>query len=86
MSEVERRQSIRQMLTVISRIAPPERAIGDNWQLEVVLEKIIPVSDAVKKTPISLGGERRCPPEDVGGAYSYEEFLEAVCDPGLYSG
>jgi hypothetical protein len=54
---------------------------GDNWQHDIVLEKIIPVTDAGRKAPICLGGERRGPPEEVGGAYGYEEFLEAVCDP-----
>jgi hypothetical protein len=53
---------------------------GDNWQHEVALEAIIPVNDIVKK-PICLGGERRCPPEDVGGVSGYEEFLEAIFDP-----
>jgi len=33
---------------------------GDNWRHEVVLEKIIPVSDVVK-VPLCSGGERRCP-------------------------
>src|SRR5580693_1788382 len=54
---------------------------GDNWQHEVLLEKIIPVNEIVK-TPICIGGERRCPPEDVGGVGGYEEFLEALLDPG----
>ncbi len=53
---------------------------GDNWRHEVVLEKIIPVSDAVK-VPLCFGGERRCPPEDVGGVRGYQEFLEAIFDP-----
>ena len=53
---------------------------GDNWRHEVVLEKIIPVKDVVK-APICFGGERRCPPEDVGGVSGYEEFLEAIFDP-----
>jgi Plasmid pRiA4b ORF-3-like protein len=53
---------------------------GDNWQHNVVLEKIIPVRDVVK-APICFGGERRCPPEDVGGVSGYEEFLEAIFDP-----
>ena len=28
-----------------------------------------------------IGGENACPLEDVGGAPSYEEFLEALVDP-----
>jgi hypothetical protein len=53
---------------------------GDDWQHEVVLEKIVPVSDLLK-TPICLAGERRCPPEDVGGVQGYQEFLEVIFDP-----
>jgi Plasmid pRiA4b ORF-3-like protein len=53
---------------------------GDNWRHEIILEKIIPVS-GVAKTPVCLGGERRGPPEDVGGVSRYEEFLEIIFDP-----
>ncbi|MCZ2152985.1 MAG: plasmid pRiA4b ORF-3 family protein [Bryobacterales bacterium] len=53
---------------------------GDDWRHEVVLEKVIPVNDVVK-TPICFGGERRCPPEDVGGVRGYQEFLEVIFDP-----
>jgi hypothetical protein len=53
---------------------------GDDWRHEVVLEKIIPVNDVVK-TPICIGGARRCPPEDVGGVSGYQEFLEVIFDP-----
>ena len=38
---------------------------GDDWRHQIVLEKIR-ASDAVAK-PVCLAGERRCPPEDVGG-------------------
>jgi hypothetical protein len=44
------------------------------------LEKILPMEVATNR-PVCLGGERRCPPEDVGGAYGYSEFLEAIFDP-----
>ena len=44
---------------------------GDNWRHQVVLEKIILVHDVVK-VPLCFGGERRCPPEDVGGASGYQ--------------
>ena len=53
---------------------------GDNWRHEVVLEKVIPVNDVVKKSNCT-GGERRCPPEDVGGVPGYVEFLEVIFDP-----
>ena len=53
---------------------------GDNWRHEVVLENVIPVNHVVK-TPICFGGERRCPPENVGGVRGYGEFLEVISDP-----
>lgn len=31
--------------------------------------------------PVCVEGERNCPPEDVGGVWSYAEFLEAVANP-----
>ncbi len=31
--------------------------------------------------PEFLGGERRCPPEDCGGAPGYYEFLDAIGGP-----
>ena len=30
--------------------------------------------------PVCTEGERRCPPEDVGGPYGYDEFLDAIRD------
>jgi hypothetical protein len=53
---------------------------GDDWQHGVVLEKILPVESALKH-PLCLAGERRCPPEDVGGVFGYQEFLEVIFDP-----
>jgi hypothetical protein len=46
-----------------------------------VLEKVIPAND-VLRTPICLAGERRCPPEDVGGTSGYERFLKVIFNPG----
>ena len=38
-------------------------------------------ADETMKAPVCLGGERRCPPEDVGGVPGYEEFLAVIFDP-----
>ena len=51
---------------------------GDDWEHEVVLERVLP---AKVSRPICLAGERRCPPEDVGGVSGYQEFLDAIVDP-----
>jgi len=53
---------------------------GDNWEHEIVLEKILPREEGVDY-PVCIGGKRACPPEDCGGIWGYEEFLEAIADP-----
>jgi hypothetical protein len=54
---------------------------GDNWQHVLELEDKMPPS-AEADYPLCAGGERSAPPEDVGGVSGYEEFLEALFDPG----
>ena len=53
---------------------------GDDWRHKVKVEKIVTV-DAPIDTAMCIGGENACPPEDVGGAPGYEQFLEALADP-----
>jgi hypothetical protein len=53
---------------------------GDGWEHEVLLEKVLPRQEE-SDYPICIGGKRACPPEDVGGPYGYETFLEALSDP-----
>lgn len=53
---------------------------GDNWEHKIELEKILPRGKSVKY-PICVKGRRACPPEDCGGVWGYEEFLEAIKDP-----
>lgn len=53
---------------------------GDNWEHEVVLEKILPFETGTV-LPVCLEGSRACPPEDVGGIPGYEMFLDAIADP-----
>jgi len=54
--------------------------MGDYWEHEILVEKILPDSEK-QKTPMLLAGRRSCPPEDVGGPWGYENFLEAIQDP-----
>ena len=53
---------------------------GDNWRHTVTLEKLVAVKPA-PKTATCIGGERSCPPEDVGGPDGYFEFLRVLCRP-----
>ena len=53
---------------------------GDNWDHSVLLEKILPREEG-KKYPVTIDGKRACPPEDIGGVWRYEEFLEIIKDP-----
>lgn len=52
---------------------------GDNWQHELLLEAIMPALDMTY--PRCIAGERRCPPEDVGGIGGYANYLEAMAGP-----
>jgi len=53
---------------------------GDRWEHTITVEKILE-KDNSKKYPVCIAGKRACPPEDCGGVYGYEEFLEAIKDP-----
>ncbi len=53
---------------------------GDNWHQDVVIEKITP-NHASLNHPICIAGKRAAPPEDVGGVFGYEYFLETINDP-----
>ncbi|WP_218512039.1 plasmid pRiA4b ORF-3 family protein [Variovorax sp. dw_308] len=53
---------------------------GDNWRHKVKVEKVVSL-DAEIDLAVCIGGENACPPEDVGGAPGYEDFLEALADP-----
>lgn len=53
---------------------------GDNWEHKIQLEKILPRDENIQY-PVCTAGKRACPPEDCGGVWGYEEFLEAIRDP-----
>jgi len=52
---------------------------GDDWKHHIILEDIL--QDYHYGYPTLIGGERNCPPEDVGGLGGYEEFLKIYNNP-----
>jgi hypothetical protein len=53
---------------------------GDWWEHEIVVEDVVPADPGIRY-PMCTGGERACPPDDVGGPSGYREFLTAYADP-----
>jgi hypothetical protein len=52
---------------------------GDDWEHKIKVEKILPAGSC--SVPDCIGGKNACPPEDVGGPWGYEAFIEAINDP-----
>jgi hypothetical protein len=76
----ERRHSLSQIAMREKRKFFYEYDFGDSWEHEIVVEKILSPESGVKY-PACIKGKRACPPEDVGGVWGYETFLEAIGDP-----
>ena len=57
-----------------------EYDFGDGWSHQIVVERF---AGAAGRKPLAkcLDGARSCPPEDVGGPFSYANFLDAMADP-----
>jgi hypothetical protein len=71
----------------LAQIVPAEKFkffyeydFGDSWEHQLLVEKILPPEPGVHY-PRCLKGKRACPPEDVGGVWGYDSFLEAIRDP-----
>lgn len=54
--------------------------MGDGWDHEILVEKILSPDPEVRY-PLCIKGKRACPPEDCGGVWGYADFLEAIQDP-----
>ncbi|WP_024511583.1 plasmid pRiA4b ORF-3 family protein [Bradyrhizobium sp. ARR65] len=52
---------------------------GDSWDHVIKLEKWFDAP--AEGLPLLLDAVGRCPPEDVGGAPGYADYLEAISDP-----
>jgi hypothetical protein len=57
-----------------------EYDFGDSWEHVLTVEKVLP-PEPEAHYPRCLAGKRACPPEDVGGIWSYPNFLEAIRNP-----
>jgi len=53
---------------------------GDSWEHEVLVEKVL-TAEVDIDYPTCIKAKRACPPEDCGGSWGYQEFLEAIKDP-----
>ncbi len=56
-----------------------EYDFGDDWKHELVVENILKDQEQLPH-PICLAGENACPPEDCGGPWGYQDFIEAFQD------
>jgi DNA invertase Pin-like site-specific DNA recombinase len=71
----------------LSKVIPGEKFkfsylydFGDSWEHEILVEKVLEV-DPTFDYPNCLTGKRACPPEDCGGVWGYQNFLEVIQDP-----
>src|SRR3546814_13582297 len=53
---------------------------GDDWRHRIEIEEIIPANPGIDY-PRFVDGERRAPPEAVGGTPGFAEFLNAMAKP-----
>ncbi|CCG42723.1 plasmid pRiA4b ORF-3 family protein [Magnetospirillum molischianum] len=53
---------------------------GDGWEHSVKIERTAPAADGILY-PRLIEASGRCPPEDVGGPWGYQEAREALADP-----
>lgn len=55
--------------------------MGDDWQHRLELARLGPAEEGAAY-PRLIEAQGRCPPEDVGGWPGFDNFLEAIGDPG----
>lgn len=54
--------------------------LGDNWRHTISVEAVQNANPSIEY-PRFIDGERRAPPEDVGGTSGFEEFLNVMAKP-----
>ncbi len=73
----ERRVRLGRVVTRVGARFTYEYDLGEGWMHEVALERTI-APEPGAKYPVCLGGERACPPENVGGINGYYDLLDAL--------
>ena len=53
---------------------------GDDWEHDVVLEKVLPAEPGGARSSC-LAGKGACPPDDCGGVWGYANLKEILADP-----
>jgi hypothetical protein len=53
---------------------------GDGWTHSIKIERVAPAV-AGRDSFSLIDATGACPPEDIGGPWGYEEFIEALADP-----
>ena len=76
----ETRLTLEQVLPAEKGWLRYEYDFGDGWEHDILVEKLFAPQEGIRY-PRCLAGEGACPPEDIGGVWGYEEFLEALQDP-----
>lgn len=76
----EERAKLYKLFTLENRDALYTYDFGDDLQVKIRLEKILPRKEGVKY-PICTAGKRAAVPEDIGGIWGYEDMLEVLKDP-----
>ncbi len=71
---------------ILSKIIPSEKFkfsylydFGDSWEHEVFIETLLEADPEIDY-PVCIQGKRACPPEDCGGVWGYQNFLQVIQD------
>jgi hypothetical protein len=57
-----------------------EYDFGDSWEHVLDVERVLEPEPG-RRYPVCIEGERATPPEDAGGIWGYEAYVEAIQDP-----
>lgn len=71
---------IRDYFNMENRFMEYEYDFGDSWEHVVEFEDAV-TKDEKARYPRCIGGERKCPPEDVGGTDGFQRYLRAMSNP-----